>query len=96
MYGFKSQFTSINERLYELEGCLHSRPKNKLKTFPPLGKEFLLPSKNITLTNDHIIYPKRRKDLCDYDPRCIMSSGLMFDDILMGIIRKNESPNRTK
>ena len=41
------------------------------------------------------MYPMKQKDLCDYDPRCIMSSGLMFDDIIMGIIRKNEFPHPT-
>ena len=37
----------------------------------------------------------KQKDLCDYDPRCIMSSGLMFDDIIMDIIRKNEFSHPT-
>ena len=31
----------------------------------------------------------KNKDLCDYDPRCIISSGLMFDDIIMGTIKRN-------
>ena len=62
LYEFKSQCTSINERLSKLEVCLHSRRKNKSKTFPPLGNEFLPPSKNITLKNDHIIYPTKQKD----------------------------------
>ena len=95
MYGFKSQCTSINERFPKLEVCLHSRRKNKSKTFPPIGNELSPPSKNITLTNDHIIYPMKQKDICDYDPRCIMSSGLMFDDIIMGTIKRNEFPHPT-
>ena len=37
----------------------------------------------------------KQKDLCDYDPRCIMSSGLMFDDIIMGTIKRNEFPHPT-
>ena len=45
MYGFKSQCTSINELLYKLEGCVHSRQKSKSKTFPQIGNEFLPPSK---------------------------------------------------
>ena len=31
----------------------------------------------------------KNKDICDYDPRCIMSSGLMFDDITIGTIKIN-------
>ena len=41
------------------------------------------------------MYPLKQKDICDYDPRCIMSRCLMFDDIIMGILRKNEFPHPT-
>ena len=34
-----------------------------------------------------------KKDLCDYDYICIMSSGLMFDEIIMNITRKNNTCN---
>ena len=57
MYGIKSQCTFIKERFSKLEGCLHSRRKNKSKKFPPLGNELLPQSKNSTLTYDHIMYP---------------------------------------
>ena len=40
-----------------------------------------------------IMYPMKQKDIFDYDTRCIMSSGLMFDDIVMDIIRNNELPH---
>ena len=66
-----------------------------MKTSPPLGNELLPPSKNITLKNDHIIYPMKQKDLCYYDPRCIIPSGLMFDDIIMGTIKKKLFPHPT-
>ena len=42
------------------------------------------------------MYPMKQKDLCDYDPRCIISSGLMFDDIIMYKIRNNEFPHPTE
>ena len=61
-----------------------------MKKFPPLGNELLPTSKNITLKDYHIMYPMKQKDICDYDPRCIMYSGLMFDDIIMDIIRNNK------
>ena len=44
-YGFKSHSTYINEQISKLEGCLHSRRQNKMKTFPLFGNEFLPPSK---------------------------------------------------
>ena len=37
----------------------------------------------------------KQKDLCYYYPRCIMSSGLMFNDIIMGTIKINEFPHPT-
>ena len=37
----------------------------------------------------------KTKDICDYDPRCIMFSGLMFYDIIMGTINKNVLSHHT-
>ena len=93
-YGFKSQCTSINERVSKLEVYPHSR-KNQSKAFPPLENELLPPSKNITLKRNHFIFPMKNKDICDYDPRCIMPSGLMFDDIIMGHIKINVLSHHT-
>ena len=42
------------------------------------------------------MYPMKHKYLCDYYPICIMSRGFIFDDITMGIIRKNEFPHPTE
>ena len=96
MYGIKSQCTFIKELFSKLEGCLHSRRRNMSKKFTSLGNAFLTPSKNITLTDYHIMYPMKQRDICDYDPRFIMSSVLIFYDIIMGIIRKNEFPHPTE
>ena len=90
--GFKSQCTSINERISKLEVYLHSR-KNKSKKFSPLQNDFLPPSKKITLKRNNFIFPMKNKDICDYDPRCIMSTGLMFDDIIMDHIKIIVSSN---
>ena len=57
MYGFKPKFTSNNEQLFKLEGCLHSRRKNKIKKFPPFGNEFFTLIKNISLKAFPIMYP---------------------------------------
>ena len=90
MYGFKPQCTCINEWFSKLEGFLHLRRMNKSKTFPPIGNESLPLSKNTTLTDYHIMYPMKYKDICYHDPRFIKPSGLMFDDIIMDIIRNNK------
>ena len=72
-YGCKSHCKSINEHWSNLESCIHSRQKNKIKIFPPVGNEFLPSSKNITLKDYHIMYPMKQRDLCDYDPSAIWS-----------------------
>ena len=71
-YGFKSHCTSINERFYELEDCLQSRPNNQNKIIPTFCYELLPPSRNIILKGRPILYPLKQKDLCDYNPTCIM------------------------
>ena len=38
----------------------------------------------------------KNKDLCDYDPRCIMSCGLMFDDIIMDYMKRTQSSKQFK
>ena len=90
MYEYKSLCTSINERFFKLEYCLHSIWKNKSKKFIPFGNEFLTPSKNTTLTDYHNMSSMKQRYLCEYDPRCIMSSGLMFDKIIIDIITNNK------
>ena len=92
--GFKSQCTSIIERISKLEIYLHSR-KNKSKTFSPLQNDFLPPFKKITWKSNHFIFPMKNKDICDYDPRCIISIGLMFDDIKMVTIKINVLSHHT-
>ena len=90
---FKSKCISINERLYKLEVHLQSR-KMKSKTFAPLQTVFLPPSKKITLKKNHFIFPMKNKDICDYDPGGIISSGLMVDDIIMDHIKRNRSSHK--
>ena len=42
------------------------------------------------------MYPMKQKNLCEYYSGYIMSSSLMYDDIIMGIIRNSEFPHPTK
>ena len=87
---FKSQCTSINERISKLEVYLHSR-NNKSKTCSPLQNDFLPPPKTITVKSNHFIFPMKNKDIYNYDPRCIISSSLMLDEIIMDHIKRTLS-----
>ena len=50
--------------------------------------QFFLPSStNIVFNGQQILYPLKKKNICYYNPRCVMPSGLMFDDIKINIFR---------
>ena len=49
--------------------------------------------KNIILNGQYNIYTYKQKDICDYNPICIMSSGFIFDDIIM-ILSRNKEVNQ--
>ena len=87
---FKFNCPSINERRNKLEVYLQSR-KKKSNTFSPLQKDFLPPPKKITLKKNNTMFPMKNKDLCDHDPRCIISCGLMCDDIIRDYMKRMES-----
>ena len=61
--------------------------KNRKWYFHHFVDELLSPSKNIILNGHSIIYPLKQKYICDYNIRCFMSRGLVFDDIIMNMIR---------
>ena len=48
---------------------------------------------NIILNGQYILYPLKQKDKCDYNHRCLMSRGLISDDIIINISR-NKSVNQ--
>ena len=55
--------------------------------FPQFGDNFITLIKNYYSEGHPIIYLLKQKDKWDYNPICMMSSGLMFDDIIMNMIR---------
>ena len=81
---------TLSNQKVKLEDCLQSRPNNERNRFPQFGNEFLPPLRNITSKGRPIIYPLKQKDLCDYNPICLMSSVLMFDDSIMNILRNKK------
>ena len=45
----------------------------------------LASSKKLKLCPIYIIFPFKQENICDYNPRCFMSSGLILDDIIMNL-----------
>ena len=57
-----------------------------IKKFLPFGNAFLPPSETISLKGFPILYPLKQENICYCYPWFIISSGLMFDDIIVNII----------
>ena len=81
-YGFKLHNFPNNERFSKLQVCRQYILPNHKLIFPPFSNTFLPSSKNIILKGSPI-----QSDICDCNHRCLMSSGFIFDYIIMNIFR---------
>ena len=43
-----------------------------------------------------VLYPFKQKVICEHNTRCLMSSGFMFDDIIMDIFRNKALESHVK
>ena len=92
---FKKKCSSIEQRFKKLGyGLLSKIGKNKHK-FPIFENDFLSSSNQIKLKSTDCIFPIKQDDICDYNPLCFMSSGMMLDDIIMNIFIQS-TKNTTK
>ena len=88
-FNFETNCSSIKQRFKKLgDGLLSKIGKNK-HTFPIFDNDFLASSNQIKLKSTDYIYPIKKDDICDYNPLCFMSSGIMLDDIIMNIFTQS-------
>ena len=64
------------------------REKNN-NTFPMFDNYFLAYSNQMKLCTTDYIFPIKQDDICDYNPLCFMSNGLILDDIIMNIFYRD-------
>ena len=84
-YMFETNFSSIEHQYKKLGDAFNKkRGKNKY-TCSMFNKEWLASSKQLKLCSRDIIFPIKQEDICDYNPQCFMSIGLMLDDIIMNL-----------
>ena len=57
--------------------------------------EFLASSDQMKLCTTDYIFPIKQDDICDYNPLCFMSIGLMLDDIIMNIFTESTKESTT-
>ena len=68
----------------DVDFSLEQKPENGIST---IWQWIFISIKNVILKGHPILYPFKQKYTCDFNPRCLVSSGLMFDDIIMDMIR---------
>ena len=67
---------------------LRKRGKNKY-TCPIFDNDFLASSNKMKLKSTDYIFPIKQDDICDSNPLCFMSIGMMLDDIIMNIFTQS-------
>ena len=74
-------------------GLQRKRGKNK-QTCPTFDNDSLESSNQMKLCTTYYIFPIKQDDICDYNPLCFMSSGLILDDIIMNIFIESTKNQR--
>ena len=83
-YMFQTNCSSIKQRYMKLGVFFKKMVKNN-HTCPMFDNYFLASSKQIKLCTRDYIFPIKQDDICDYNPLCFMSSGLMLDNIIINL-----------
>ena len=82
---FETNCSSIEQRFKKLGDDLLSKIGKNKHTLPIFDYDLLSSSNKIkTKTTDYIL-PIKQDDICDYNPLCFMSSGMMLAVIIMDI-----------
>ena len=82
---FKTNFSSVEHQYKKIGDSFNKIRGENNHTCPMFDNEFLGYSKQIKLCPRDYIFPIKQEDVCDYNPLCFMSSGLMLDDIIMNL-----------
>ena len=92
---FETNCYSIRKRFMKLGyGLLRKRGNNK-HTCHIFDNDFLASSNQMKLKSTDYIFPIKQDDICDYNPLCFMSSGMMLDNIIMNIFTQStKNPRR--
>ena len=82
---FQTNYSSIKQRYMKLGDDLQRKMGNSKHTCPMFDNYFLASSNQMKLCTTDYIFQIKQDDICDYNPLCFMSSGLMLDDTIMNI-----------
>ena len=86
---FETNCSSIRQRFKKLGGGLLSKRGKNKHTCPIFYNDFLASSNKMKLKSNDFFYFIKQDDICDYNPLCFMSSGMILDDIIMNIFTQS-------
>ena len=86
---FETNCSSVEQRFKKLGDGLLSKIEKNNHTCPIFDNDFLAYSNQIKLKSTDYIFPIKQDDICDYNPLCFLSSGMMLDDIIMNIFTQS-------
>ena len=92
-YMFQTKCSLIKQRNMKLGDCFQKKRGNNKHTCPMFDNDFLASSKQIKLCTRDYIFPIKQEDICDYNPLCFMSIGLMLDDIIINLFTDTTKTN---
>ena len=84
-YMFKTNCSSLEHWYNKLGDGFNKKMGKKKYKFPMFHNEFFAFSKQLKFCPRYFIFPIKQEDICDYNPRCFMFSGLMLDRIRMNL-----------
>ena len=74
---FQTNYSSIKQRYMKLGDDLQRKMGNSKHTCPMFDNYFLASSNQMKLCTTDYIFQIKQDDICDYNPLCFMSSGLI-------------------
>ena len=82
---FEKNCLSLHHQFRRIVACYNKQKGKKKLTFPIFDNKLLSSSKNWKLALNIVFFQIKHEDMCDYNPQCFMSGGLILDDIIVNI-----------
>ena len=83
-YMFMTNCSPLNQWFRKIVACYNKQKGGKL-TFSMFDNEVLSSSKQLKIGPKYCVFPIKHEDMCNYNPKCFMSGGLMLEDIIINI-----------
>ena len=82
---FETNCSSIEHQYNTLGDGFNKKMGKNEYTCPIFDDKLLASSKKLKMYPRDSIFPIKQEEICDYNNRCFMYSGFMFDDMIMNL-----------